>query len=110
MFGKQFWNQIVLVFTRIRMSLKDKERREKINRKTDAQLAADFIKVVEEQFRDFSGLRYLYMDATYEKYDDDEKAAFNSACIKLNEMLEELPGLPTENVKKVETDNVLLQQ
>ncbi|XP_023348693.1 uncharacterized protein LOC111717425 [Eurytemora carolleeae] len=110
MFSKDFWNQIVLVFTRMPMSLRDKERREKINRKTDAQLAADFIKVVEEQFRDCSGLRYLYMDATYEKYDDDEEAAFNSACFKLNEMLEELPGLPTENVKKVETDNVLLQQ
>ncbi|XP_023349562.1 uncharacterized protein LOC111718251 [Eurytemora carolleeae] len=110
MFGKQFWNQTVLVFTRMPMSLRDKERREKINKKTDAQLAADFIKIAEEQFGDCSGLRYLYMDAIYEKDDDDEKAAFDSACTKLYEMLEELPGLSTENVKKVATDNALLQR
>ena len=110
MFSKDFWNQIVLVFTRMPMSLRDKERREKINKKTDAQLAAEFIKVVEKKFKDCSGLRYLYMDATYEKNDGHEKDAFDSACIKLHEMLEKLPGLPTENIKKVETDNELLQQ
>ena len=112
MFTKQFWNQTVLVFTRMPMSLREIKRREKNNEKTDAQLAADFIKVVEEQFKDCtcSGLSYLYMDATYEKDDDHEKAAFDSACIKLHEMLEELPGLPTENVEKVATDNELLQR
>ena len=50
------------------------------------------------------------MDATYEKDDDHEKAAFDSACIKLHELLEELPGLQTDNVRNVETDNALLQR
>ena len=111
MFTKQFWNQTVLVFTRMPMNLRDKEKREKkINKKTDEEFAADFIKIAEEQFGDRSGLGYLFMDAIYEKDDDDEKKAFDSACTKLYEMLEELPGLSTDYVKKVETDNALLQQ
>jgi len=110
MFTKQFWNQVVLVFTRMPMNLRDKEKREKINRKTDAKFAADFIRGVEEQFKDCSGLRYLHMDATFEKNDDHEKAAFDSACIKLHEMLEELPGLWTNYVKKVTAENELLQR
>jgi len=65
---------------------------------------------VEEQFKDCSGLRYLHMDATFEKNDDHEKAAFDSACIKLHEMLEELPGLWTNYVKKVTAENELLQR
>ena len=110
MFTKQFWNQVVIVFTRMPMSLRDKEKREKkINNKTDDEFAAEFIKVVEDQL-DCSGLHYLYMDATYEKDDDHEKAAFDSACIKLHELLEELPGLQTDNVRNVETDNALLQR
>ena len=109
MFTKQFWNQTVLVFTRIRMSLSENKRREKINKKTDDEFAADFMKGVKEQFKDSSRLSYLYMDATYDKEDDDEKAAFDSACIKLHEMLEEFDGLSTDNVKKVATENALLQ-
>ena len=110
MFSKQFWNQVVLVFTQLPMSERDKLRRERERMKTDDEFAADFIKEVEKQFEDCTGLHCLYMDATYDKNDEHEKAAFDSACTVLHEMLEDLPGLPTENVKQVETGNETLKR
>ena len=110
MFSKQFWNQVVLVFTQLPMSERDKLRRERERMKTDDEFAADFIKEVEEQFEDCTRLRYLYMDATYDKNDEHEKDAFDSACTVLHEMLVELPGLLTENVNQVESENALLKR
>ena len=64
MFDKDIWKQVVVVFTRVQMDNSNKYHRESVNQKTDDELAQDYVKVVEAQFPDCTGLRYLYMDAT----------------------------------------------
>ena len=110
MFSGDFWNQVVLVFTKICMSEGDKKRREEDNERSDDELAAKFIKKLEGEFKDCTGLRYLYMDASYKKKDYYEKAAFDSACTKLYNILEESKELPTDNVKQVAIERAILQE
>ena len=105
MFSKEFWKQVIIVFTRIPQDAKTKKRREKQNDKSDEDLAADYIKLVERQFKDCTGLKYLYMDATYDKEDEDETDAFETALTELWKTLKNCPPLSTDHVQQVETDN-----
>ena len=98
------------MFTRIPQDAKTKKRREKQNDKTDDDLAADYIKLVERQFRDCTGLKYLFMDATYDKEDEDETDAFETALSKLWKTLKNCPPLSTDHVQEVETDNAKLKR
>ena len=110
MFSKDFWKQVIIVFTRIPQDAKTKKRREKQNDKSDEDLAADYIKLVERQFKDCNGLKYLYMDATYDKEDEDETDAFESALSELWKTLKDCPPLSTDHVQNVETDNAKLKR
>ena len=110
MFSQEFWNQVVVVFTRVPMDKKNKKKRETVNKRKDDQLAEDYIKVVEDQFDDCRGLKYLYMDATYDKEDDEENIAFQNALSELRKYLENSPQLSTNYVQEVETNNAMLKR
>lgn len=45
MFGKEFWKQAVVVFTRMPMDLKAKNKRFKNTKQTDDELAREYMKV-----------------------------------------------------------------
>jgi len=103
MFTTEFWKQVVIIFTRVQQDVKTKTRREQKNKKSDDELAADFIKVVEKQFHNGKGLQYLYLDACYDKNDDDEKNAFLNALGTLRQLLDNNTGLTTASIRRVET-------
>ena len=48
------------------MGLETKSRRERGNKVADDVLAANYIKVVVQEFSRAIGLKYLYLDALYE--------------------------------------------
>ena len=50
------------------------------------------------------------MDATYDKEDEDETDAFESALSELWKTLKDCPPLSTDHVQKVETDNAKLKR
>jgi len=103
MFTTEFWKQVVIIFTRVQQDDKVKIRREKKNRKSDDDLAADYMKVVEKQFPNSKELQYLYLDACYDKNDDAEDTAFRTALSTLRKLLEDNTGLTTASIRLVET-------
>ena len=109
MFSEEFWKQVVVVFTQVSMDKKSKNKREtNTKKKTDEETAKDYIHLVEKELLvppSCEGLRYLYLDATYDKTDDDERAAFNIARKELWEWIEESPPLSTDLVQEVKTEN-----
>ena len=110
MFTSEFWKQVVIIFTRVQQDVKTKTRRERVNKKSDDDLAADYMKVVEKQFPNGKGLQYLYLDACYDKNDDDENTAFDNALGTLRQLLEANTGLTTDSIRRVETQNETLKK
>ena len=110
MFTSEFWKQVVIIFTRVQQDVKAKTRREQKNKKSDDDLAADYMKVVEKQFPNGKGLQYLYLDACYDKNDDDENSAFVNALGTLRQLLEDNTGLTTASIRLVETQNETLKK
>ena len=110
MFTSEFWKQVVIIFTRVQQDVKTKTRRELKNKKSDDDLAADYMKVVEKQFPNGKGLQYLYLDACYDKNNDDENTAFDNALGTLRQLLEANTGLTTDSIRRVETQNETLKK
>ena len=110
MFTSEFWKQVVIIFTRVQQDVKTKTRRELKNKKSDDDLAADYMKVVEKQFPNGKGLQYLYLDACYDKNDKDENTAFLNALGTLRQLLEANTGLTTDSIRRVETQNETLKK
>ena len=110
MFTSEFWKQVLIIFTRVQQDVKAKTRREQKNKKSDDDLAADYMKVVEKQFPNCKGLQYLYLDACYDKNDDDENTAFLNALGTLRQLLENNTGLTTASIRRVETQNETLRR
>ncbi|XP_023326712.1 uncharacterized protein LOC111700126 [Eurytemora carolleeae] len=110
MFTTEFWKQAVVIFTRVQQDVKTKTRREQKNKKSDVELAANYMRVVEEKFPSGKGLKYLHMDACYDKDDNVENAAFLEALGTLRKSLEDNPGLTTASIRRVETENETLRR
>ena len=101
---------MLIIFTRVQQDVKAKTRREQKNKKSDDDLAADYMKVVEKQFPNSKGLQYLYLDACYDKNDDDENTAFLNALGTLRQLLDNNTGLTTASIRRVETQNETLRR
>ena len=110
MFTIEFWKQVVIIFTRVPQDDRTKTKRERMNKKSDDDLAVDFMKVVEEHFPNGKGLQYLYLDACYDKNDDDENTAFLNALRTLRQLLKDNTGLTTASIRQVETQNETLKR
>ena len=84
MFGQRFWKQCVLLFTRISMNDYAKKKRARQNKKTDDQLASEYVREVEKMFpTSAGGLRYLYLDACYDEDLPEEAAHFQESMVEL---------------------------
>ena len=110
MFTSEFWKQVVIIFTRVPQDVRNRTRREQMNKKSDDELAADYMKVVEKQFPNGKGLQYLYLDACYDKNNGDENTAFVNALGTLRQLLEDNTGLTTASIRLVETQNETLKR
>ena len=112
MFTEKFWQQTVLVFTRISQDPKTKKKRETNNKMTDEEYGQEYIKLVEQQFPNSTQkeLKFLYLDAQYDPTDVMETDAFQTSISALGNMLDNSPPLLTENVRKVETQSQELKR
>ena len=109
MFGKDFWQQTLLVFTRLPMDKKSISRREKKTKQTDAQLAKHYLQVLQQEFPNGGGLDYLIIDACYEDDDDEEVVSFNEAIENLWTKLRYSPDLYTTKVQNAESESKKLK-
>ena len=112
MFGQAFWNQCVLLFTRVSMNEYAKKKREKLNKKSDNELATEYVGEVENMFPNGAGgLRYLFLDACYDEELTDEVAHFEESMGELYKMLAGAPELATSRVSEnVQTENAKLRE
>jgi predicted GTPase len=110
MFPKEFWNQVVFVFTKMRMDEKTRKRRERDNRRSDEEVAENYLNLVRSLFEESRGLKYLYIDALYDKNDSFENYAFQTALKTLGNYLHKAPALSTTHVKEVETEKARLKR
>ena len=109
MFGREFWGQTAIVFTRLSMDGKSIRKRKKNYKETDDELARGYLNHLERKFPDGRGLKYLILDALYDDEDDDEKDKFDNGMEQLWDMIASAPDLPTDKVKKVETKHKQLE-
>ena len=112
MFGRAFWNQCVLLFTRVSMNEYAKKKRERLNKKSDNELATEYVGEVENMFPNGAGgLRYLFLDACYDEELPDEVAHFEESMGELYKMLDGAPKLATSRVNEnVQTENARLRK
>ena len=105
-FGQQFWNQSAIIFTKLSMEPQQVKRREKINKKTDDEIAEEFLNHLETKFPERHVHKYLMLDACYDNDVKDEKKAFDRGMDALWTMIETQPNLPTEFKKYVLTETL----
>ena len=112
MFGDDFWRQCVIIFTRMPMNEKEKERRLKASRKSDNDFARDYVCEVTNKFpRASQSLRHVFMDVAFDEKDASETGAFREAMEEVYEMIDKAPNLPTSSVKEnVHTENYKLKE
>ena len=107
MFTSKFWDQVVVVFTRLHMDKPSIERRLEENEgSTDDILAKEYLSEIERLFGvETSRLNYLFLDSQYRRTDVEEVQAFFNHSERLYNHLMEMPGLPTSEITTVLTEN-----
>ena len=107
MFTDKFWDQVVVVFTRLHMDTSSRQRREEENDgNTDDLIAKEYLSEVEKVFGvKSSRLNYLFLDSQYRKTDADEVEAFTRETDRLYHHLMKMPDLPTSEINIVLTEN-----
>ena len=110
MFGLNFWGQAVIVFTMLPMDNYNIGNRRRIKKQSDAQLALKYIQELGNHFPKAKGLKYLTLDACRNQESSEDVQAFDKGVRDVWQLLEKAPRLPTENVKKVETEHRKLKR
>ena len=107
MFTAKFWDQVVVVFTRLHMDRSSIERRLEENEgNADDILAKAYLAEIERLFGvETSRLNYLFLDSQYRRTDVDEVQAFFNHSESLYDHLIKMPGLPTSEITTVLTEN-----
>jgi len=107
MFTAKFWDQVVVVFTRLHMDQPSIERRLDENEgNADDALAKAYLAEIERLFGvETSRLNYLFLDSQYRRTDVDEVQAFFNHSESLYNHLMRMPGLPTSEITTVLTEN-----
>jgi len=105
MFQERFWKQCVIIFTHMKMSETEIAGRRRIKKKTDVEFAEQYVKVMEEKLNISSDswsnaltLKYLFIDATYNKADQQQAARFDEEMNRLYTMIQEAEDLETESM------------
>ena len=109
MFGSEFWNQVVICFTRVQMDNKSVKRRETNLKKTDESRADEYLKVIREKFPVANNLEYLFIDAHCKLDDKEENTKLSCALSNLWNFLQLTQNISTDKVRKVEADNTRLK-
>jgi GTPase SAR1 family protein len=107
MFTSKFWDQVVVVFTRLHMDQSSIERRLEENEgNADDVLAKEYLAEIERLFGvETSRLNYLFLDSQYRRTDIEEVQAFFNHSKRLYDHLMRMPGLPTSEITTVLTEN-----
>ena len=104
MFGKKFWNQVVLIFTRMPMDKKNIKKRERMTGKPDHIVVEEFLRdladtnCLDEQTKN---IKSVFLDAAYDEDDEDEKEAFQQGMTTLYTLLKSMDPLDTDEVRKI---------
>ena len=97
MFGHDFWEQVVIVFTQFEMSPKAIRRRQKNNEnQTDQELADGYIEFLRSKFKNAGNPRYLFINSHRDDEDNDEEKQFQEAVDELYQLLDKSPSLDTK--------------
>ena len=110
MFGLKFWERAVIVFTMQPMDNYSRRNRLRIRRQSDDQLARKYIQELGKHFPKAKGLNYLIVDACRNQENPEDNQAFDEGVRDIWQQLEKAPGLPTENVRNVETEHRKLKR
>merc|ERR1712037_1037625 len=110
MFGRDFWKQVVVLFTRMPMDEKAKKKREKNSKQTDDELAKKYMEEVAKRFKKGKGIDYVFLDSCFDKEDPEENRCFDQAMGKLTDALDAAEGLPTSKVREVATEKAALRR
>jgi len=110
MFGRDFWKQVVVLFTRMPMDEKAKKKREKNSKQTDDELAEKYMEEVAKRFKKGKGIDYVFLDSCCDKDDPEEKRCFDQAMAKLTDAIDAAEGLPTSKVREVATEKAALRR
>jgi len=107
MFTAKFWDQVVVVFTRLHMDQPSIERRLEENEgNADDILAKAYLAEIERLFGvETSRINYLFLDSQYRRTDVNEVQAFFNHSESLYDHLMTMPGLPTSEITTVLTEN-----
>ena len=108
MFGEPFWSQTVVIFTRLSMKESTKEERERSAGKTDQKLAQEYLLAVRKKFPSCRALKYLFIDSSRDRSDTTSEQTFQSSMEQLWSMLQGAPELPTDRVKKAQSEKAKL--
>ena len=109
-FGAKFWSQAVIIFTRLPMDFESIVLRKRVNKQTDAQMAAKCIRSVQDKFPRGKGLKYLIVDSCRDTSNREEEEAFQKAMQELWKLVERAPPFNTEDMKKLETESRKLKR
>ena len=112
MFGHTFWKHCLIIFTRMSMDQKARKKRRATNQqKTDAAIAMEYIRVVQEEFPKAKDLQHLYLDACYDQEDVEEVEPFEEAVERLYSRLQDADPLFTSEINdNVQTEQARLKQ
>ena len=73
MFGEEFWNQAIIVFTYLSMDEKAVTKRKQINKMTDDEWANEYLRELQNEIPACGGkLKHLFLDSIYTKEDEEE--------------------------------------
>ena len=104
MFGVELWPRAVFVFTKLSMEKKVKEKREKKGG-SDDERAKKYLEKVESVFDAAKDLKHIFVDAHFDEENEEEREKFETSfeALYMSMVRGDLKGLPTRNVKSVES-------
>ena len=104
MFGVELWPRAVFVFTKLSMEKKVKEKREKKGG-SDDERAKKYLEKVESVFGAAKDLKHIFVDAHFDEENEEEREKFETSfeALYMSMVRGDLKGLPTRNVKSVES-------
>ena len=105
MFSEAFWPQTVVIFTQLSMMAFSKEERESREGITDEKRAKNYIQTFRRSFPRCRALEHLFIDLRRDRSDTTSEQKFQSSMQKLWSMLQGAPELPTDRVKKIQSEN-----
>ena len=102
-FGEAFWKNCVFIFTHLSMDKAHLEKRRKMSKKSDQEMAQEYMKEVNSRFPGSLNASSLILDSCYDEENPEENSLFENNFETLYEIMKNtedfllppLPSLPT---------------